>query len=131
VLTVDGEPVPSPGDSDADGSLQNLRLELKLCQALTALDPPSELSVVLHGRITGHLRALHRYHETDHNARQPAALTDDELHQATAIIRALRTLPAMANNGARTHSLGAALGGYALDLADELNKRTSKAGTDE
>ena len=67
MITVDGEPVPqNPADSnDVEEALRTVRLELKLCKALAALDPPHELSTILHARITEQLRTLRRYDAND------------------------------------------------------------------
>jgi hypothetical protein len=58
MITVDGEAVPrdSPDGDDREAILRTAQLELKLCKALAALDPPHELSTILHVRITEQLR---------------------------------------------------------------------------
>jgi hypothetical protein len=101
-----------------------IRLELKLCKALTALNPPHEVSASLHARISDQLRRLRRHDATDQDVTQVADLSDDELHQAAAILRAFRALPTWeaAYRGGGT-GFRAALGGYAIGLADELDKR--------
>jgi hypothetical protein len=85
VITVDGQPV-NPGGASApdcaDGvqeTLRIIRLELKLCKALTALNPPHEVSASLHARITDLLRRLKRHDATDQDVTQAADLSDDEL----------------------------------------------------
>jgi hypothetical protein len=132
MITVDGEAVtPGPGEDDSEpyecGPLRTARLELKLCKALAALDPSPELRAPLHARIAAQLRKLPRYNATDPDTRQAADLTDDELREAAAIIRAIRALPtwsAMSYQG--SSGLRTALGGYALDIADELDKRAGR-----
>jgi hypothetical protein len=73
--------------------LRTTRLELKLCQALVALNPSPELRASLHARIAAQLRKLTRHDATDSDTRQATDLTDEELHQAGRIIRAIRALP--------------------------------------
>ncbi len=78
----------------------------------------------LHGRIAAQLRKLTRYDATDPDTRQATDLTDDELHEAAGIIRAIRALPTWPTMSYQGSSgLRTALGGYALDIADELDKR--------
>ena len=74
----------SDGDSSEE-ALRIVRLELKLCKALTALNPPHEVSASLHARITDLLRRLKRHDATDEDVTQAADLSDEELHQAAAI----------------------------------------------
>ena len=57
------------------------------------LDPPHELSTILHARITEQLHRLRGYDANDQDVRQVSDLTDDELRQAAGIIRAIRALP--------------------------------------
>jgi hypothetical protein len=122
IIAVDREAVtPSPGEDDSEpdecGPLRTARLELKLCQALAALDPSPDLRAPLHARIAAQLWKLPRYNATDQDTRQPTDLTDDELREAAVIIRAIRALPTwptmsyQGNSGLRT-----ALGGYFLLL---------------
>jgi hypothetical protein len=125
VITADGEPVtPGPDGSDGPEAVRQALLDLKLCKALAALNPPHELSVLLHARITGQLRMVRRWNASDQDTRHAADLDDDELHQAAGIIRAIRALPfwtaraIMGGPGLRT-----VLSSYALDIADELGKR--------
>jgi hypothetical protein len=132
VITADGEAVtPGPGEDDSEpdecGPLRTARVEPKLCKALAALDPSPELRAPPHARIAAQLRKLPRYNATDPDTRQAADLTDNELREAAAIIRAIRALPAwpaMSYQG--SSGLRAALGGYALDIADELDKRAGR-----
>jgi hypothetical protein len=132
MITVDGEAItPGPEENGSRQgevpALRTIRLELKLCKALVALDPSPELLAPLHGRIAAQLRRLPRYGATDPDTRQPADLTDDELRQAVAIVRAIRALPTwpqMSHQG--SSGMRTALGGYALDLADELDKRSGQ-----
>jgi hypothetical protein len=133
MITVDGQAItPGPDESDRGQdepqALRTIRLELKLCQALVSLDPSPELRAPLHGRIAAQLRKLPRYGAADPDTRQPADLTDDELRQAVAIVRAIRALPTwpqMSHQG--SSGMRTALGGYALDLADELDKRAGRS----
>jgi hypothetical protein len=129
MITVDGEPVPrNPSDSgDHEETVRTTRLELKLCKALAALDPPHELSTILHARITEQLRRLRRYDANDQEVRQACDLTDSELREAAGIIRAIRALPSWSD---KTYSSGTGfrvvLSGYALDLTDEIDKRADR-----
>jgi hypothetical protein len=134
VITVDGQPVnPGPANAHDDhrGSseeaLRIVRLELKLCKALAGLNPPHEVSASLHARITDLLRRLKRHDATDQDVTQAANLSDDELHQAAKILRAFRALPTWeaAYHGGGT-GFRAALGSYAIGLADELDKRHAR-----
>jgi hypothetical protein len=78
-------------------------------------------------RIAAQLRKLPRYNATDPDTRQAADLTDDELREAAAIIRAIRALPTWPTMSYQGSSgLRSALGGYALDIADELDKRAGR-----
>ena len=72
VITVDGEAIPQdfPGGDAREEALRTARLELKLCKALAGLDPPHELSTILHARITEQLRRLRR-HDASGRADQP------------------------------------------------------------
>jgi hypothetical protein len=75
-ITIDGEAVtPSPGEDDSEPDecepLRTARPELKLCQALAALDPSPDL----HARIAAQLRKLPRYNATDPDTRQAADFT--------------------------------------------------------
>ena len=132
MITVDGEDVtPGRGEDDRKRTepegLRMIRLELKLCLALVALDPLPELSAPLHGRIAANLRKLPLYKATDPGTRQATDLTDDELREAAAIIRAIRALPTWPTMSYQGSSgLRTALGGYALDVADELDKRAGR-----
>jgi hypothetical protein len=132
MITIDGEAVtPDPDGNDVghgeDEALRAVRLELKLCRALIALDPLPELCAPLHGRIAAQLRKLARWGDTDPGTRQAADLTDDELREAATIIRAIRALPTWPTMSYQGSSgLRTALGGYALDIADELDKRAGR-----
>jgi hypothetical protein len=67
VITVDGEAIPgdSPADDDREATARTARLELKLCKAPTALDPPHKLFTILHALITEQLRKLRRHEASD------------------------------------------------------------------
>jgi hypothetical protein len=129
LITVDGEPIALSSDAD-DGGQENeglrlARLDLKLCKALLALDPPHELSVLLHARIAEQLRRLSsRYYAVDQDVRQVADLTSEELREAAGVIRAIRALPSLTKRGfPGTLPFRSALGGYALDIVDEIDQR--------
>jgi hypothetical protein len=132
MITVDGEAInPGPGDSDSGPgeapALRAIRLELKLCKALVALNPSPELRAPLHARIAAQMRKLRRYDVSDPDTRQGADLTDAELREATAVIRAIRALPTWPTMSYQGSSgLRTALGGYALDIADELDERAGR-----
>jgi hypothetical protein len=127
-MTVDGEAVNPPnGDGeDSRDEMRETRLELKLCKALAALNPPHELSGYLHTRVADLLRKLRRNDAMDEDVTHPADLTDDELKQAAGIVRAIRALPSSAGRYQGGTGLRVALGGYALDLADEIATRTQQ-----
>jgi hypothetical protein len=132
MIVIDGEAITPTPDKNRNGhsepeALRMIRLELKLCQALVALSPSPELRAPLHGRIAAQLRRLPRYDATDPDTRQAADLTDDELREAAKIIRAIRALPTWPTMSYQGSSgLRTALGGYALDIADELDKRAGR-----
>jgi hypothetical protein len=128
MTTVDGQPVPTGEDGGSEEAVRLAQLDVKLCKALARLNPPHELSVLLHARITKQLRVLRiDYEATDQDTRHPADLGDDELRQAADIIRAIRALPFwtekafMGGPGFRS-----VLSGYALDITSELDKRTRR-----
>jgi hypothetical protein len=129
-MTVDGEAItPDPDGNDSDGQeyreeLRMIQLELKLCKALLMLSPPPELSAPLHARMAANLRKLPRYEATDPATRQATDLDEDELREAAGIIRAIRAMPTWPNISyyGGTH-LRTSLGLYALDIADEIDKR--------
>jgi hypothetical protein len=129
VIVVDGEQISRPKDGGQGGEspedvVRVARLEVKLCKALAALDPQHELSVLLHGRITEALRRLRRHDATDLAVRRVADLSDDELRQAAGIVRAIRALPSWTETGYPGGTgFRVVLSGYALDLADEIDKR--------
>jgi hypothetical protein len=111
----------APGESE---DLRTARLELKLCKALAALNPPHEVATLLHGRIVEQLGKLRRLRAIDEDVRQVFDLTDEELREAAGIVRAVRGLPSWMDRGLQGGvSFRAALGGYALDLVDEIDKR--------
>jgi hypothetical protein len=129
VITVDGEAVTSGSDGDQgrDQAVRAIRLELKLCRAMVTLDPPLEMSILLHARIADMLRKLRRYDAIDAAARQACDLTDDEVREAAGIIRALRALPSWMEKGLQGgNSFRTIVSGYALDIADELDKRAGR-----
>jgi hypothetical protein len=136
MITVDGETVSLGSDGNASEGqdeheeLRTIRLELKLCKALLMLSPTPELSAPLHARVAADLRKLPHYEATDPDTRQADDLTDDELREAAGLIRALRALPtwpSMSYQGST--GLRSALGGYALDIADEMDKRAGRGAT--
>ncbi len=126
MITVDGESV-TPGSDASDDEAETVRLvrlDLKLCKALVALNPPHELSVLLHARMAGQLRTLRRRNAADQDTRQAADLDDDELSQAAAIIKAIRALPSWSNKALMgTAGFRSILSDYALDIADEIDGR--------
>jgi hypothetical protein len=130
VIVVDGEPV-TPGDGQ-DGPAAQVRaaqLEVRLCQALLALDPPADVMSSASGRIHRALRTLRDHDAPYEGSRDPASLTDDELREAFRIVRALRALPVWASTlHAGRVGFAAIIGGYALDIADELDKRAGRDG---
>lgn len=134
MITVDGEPAePGPGgSSDREEAVRRTLLELKLCKALAAAGPPHELSTLLHGRIAEMLRGLKRDDAADPDAREAADLTDDELRETAGIVRAIRRLQPWTGKDARGYQGGGGfrvvLSGFALDLADELDKRAGRDG---
>lgn len=93
MITVDGEAVPRDGDSGSPDDPRNLRIELKLCKALAMLSPPQQLHVPLAARIYDLQRSLRRSGVPDTDGRHPASLTDDELAEAAAIVRACAACP--------------------------------------
>lgn len=129
MIVVDSEEIPRPTDDGQRGEsseevVRAARLEVKLCKALTALDPHHELSVLLHGRTTEALRRLRRYDATDLEVRQVADLDDEELSQAAGVVRAIRASPSWSDKCyAGGTGFRVVLSGYALDLADEIDKR--------
>jgi hypothetical protein len=131
MFIIDGEEIPgTPLDDRDDEALRVIRLEVTLCRALLALGPPAGLAAPLHARIAMQLRALPRYDATDPSEKPAASLTDDEARQASRIIRALRSLPTWPRMSAHpSSSLRSALGGYSLDLADEIDKRARRNDT--
>ncbi len=129
MIVVDGEEIPRPTDGGQRGEssedvVRAARLEVKLCKALATLDPPHDLSVLLHGRITEALRRLRRHDATDLEVRQVADLNDEEMLQAAGIVRAIRALPSWTDKGYPGGTgFRVVLSGYALDLAEEIDKR--------
>jgi hypothetical protein len=134
MIIIDGQEIPgTPNDDPDKESLRVILLELKLCRALTAFSPPPELAAPLHARIAAQLRKLGHHGTADPGARQPDDLTDAELQEAVTVIRAIRALPTWADmNAYGTGNVRTGLGGYALDLIDEISKRSHpdlQAGT--
>jgi hypothetical protein len=129
VIIIDGQEIPgTPDDNPGREELRLILLELKLCRALAAFSPPPELAAPLHARIAAQLRKL-PHHEADPGARPAADLTDAELRDAVTIIRAIRALPTWADMiQYGSGNIRTGLGGYALDLVDELSRRTSPDG---
>lgn len=130
MIVVDGEPV-TPGDGQ-DGPAAQVRaaqLEVRLCQALLALDPPEYVMFTACGRIRQALSTLRNHDAPYQEVRDLASLTDGELRDAAGIIRALRALPLWASTlHAGRVGFAAIIGGYALDIADELDKRAGRDG---
>jgi hypothetical protein len=69
---------------------------------------------------------MRRHDLMDEDVTQPADLTDAELKEAAGIVRAIRALPSSAGRYQGGTGLRVALGGYALDLADEIATRTQQ-----
>jgi hypothetical protein len=129
LITVDVEAVNPPGGDDGENAVRNARLELKLCKALAALNPPHDLSACLHARIAELLKALRRHGATDQDVRQAADLSDGELTEAAGIVRAFQAMDSWPSRGYYPGSgLRVALGGYALDLAGEIGQRATRDG---
>ena len=134
MIIIDGEEIPgTPDDRPGAEALRRILLELKLCRALVAFSPPPELAAPLHARIAAQLRKLAHHDAADPGTRQPGDLTDTELHEAVTIVRAIRALPTWADmNAYGSGNVRGGLGGYALDLIDEISKRSHperQAGT--
>jgi hypothetical protein len=124
VITVDGQAV-NPGDDTAN-AVDEARLELKLCRVLAALNPPRDLSLMVHARAAELLRILRNHDVPDLDAIPVADLGDGELKEATGIVLAFRALPSCGVKGFHGGvSFSAVLGEYALDLAAELDNRTA------
>jgi hypothetical protein len=65
-----------------------------------------------------------RHDATDLEVRQVADLDDEELLQAAGVVRAIRALPSWSGRGYPGGTgFRMVLSGYALDLADEIDKR--------
>ncbi len=124
MITVDGEPILSD-DQDKPDPLRIMRVELKLCKALAMLNPPADLSAPLNQRISELMRAMKRRGVPDPDTRYPATLTDEELREAAALVRAFRVLPSWAKAAQHGSGFRSALGCYALDLTDEIEKRAA------
>jgi hypothetical protein len=89
------------------------------------IQPPARPGRTTARRIAAQLRKLPSYEAADPGARKPRDLTDTELQEAVTIIRAIRALPTWA--GMNAHGSGnvrGGLGGYALDLIDEITRRS-------
>jgi hypothetical protein len=126
VITVDGEPVTGSESDDPEDITRKARIELKCCKALAAVNPPHDVSTSLHTRIVELLRTLKRCGTEDQDAAQAADLSDEELRQAAGLVRALRAvLPEKGYQGGTGFRV--ALGGYALDVVDEIEKRTGRS----
>ena len=109
--------------------MRGARLELKLCKALVALNPPHDLSVMVHARTAEALKVLRRHGVTDDDVIQAADLSDAELKEAAGIVRAFRALPSYWAKGFQGgSSFRAVLGEYALDLAEEMDNRAAGPG---
>jgi len=134
VITIDGEAVnPPDGTGDGEGSdvrevLRSTRLELRLCKAMAALSPPRDVSILVHARAVELLRLLRKHDAADPDVVGVADLSDGELREAAAIVRAFRALPSYGVRGFQGLSFRAVLGEYAFDLAAELDARTTGAG---
>lgn len=134
MITVDGLPVNAAaadarcGDGDSSQeSLRIVRVELKLCKALVALSPPDDLSILAHTRAADLLRTLRRHDATDRDTIRAADLSDSELREAAAVIRAFHALPSWRAKGFQGGtSFRAIIGEYALDLASEIEARATR-----
>lgn len=124
MITIDGQAV-NPR-SDAANAVDEARLELKLCRALAAMNPPRDLSLMVHARAAELLRVLRNHDVPDPGAIPVADLDVRELKEATGIVLAFRALPSCGVKGFHGGvSFRAVLGEYALDLAAELDTRTA------
>jgi hypothetical protein len=128
VITVDGEainPIADDNPKSIETIVSETRVELKLCRALAALNPPLDLSVILHARAAELLKALRRYDATDQDVIPAEDLSDTDLKQAASFVRAFRALPSWGTKGFQGGvSFRSILGEYALELADEIDSRT-------
>jgi hypothetical protein len=133
VITVNGKAV-NPGDGDSDGGgvqevLRAARLELRLCRALVALRPPRDVSLLAHARAAELLRVLRKHDAADEDATSAAELGDGDLKEAAGLVQAFHALPSCGVKGFPGGiTFRAVLGEYALDLATELDGRTTGAG---
>jgi hypothetical protein len=126
VIIIDGQEFPgTPDDNPGREELRLILLELSLCRALAAFSPPPELAAPLHARIAAQLRKLAHRQAADPGARQPGDLTDAELHHAVQVVRAIRALPTWPDmNSYGSGNIRTGLGSYALDVIDELTRRS-------
>jgi hypothetical protein len=126
MIIIDGQEIPgTPDDDPVAETLRVILLELKLCRALAAFSPPPELAAPLHARIAAQLRKLGHHGTADPGARRARDLTDAELQEAVTIVRAIRALPTWGDmNAYGSGNVRGGLGGYALDLIDEISKRS-------
>jgi hypothetical protein len=131
VITVDGQAV-NRGDDGSDGGgvqevLRAARLELRLCRALVALNPPRDVSLLVHARAAELLRVLRKHDAADEDATSAADLGDGELKEAAGLVRAFHALPSCGVKGFPGGiTFRAVLGEYALDLATELDGRAMR-----
>jgi hypothetical protein len=130
VITVNGQAVNPAGDhgddDDAAKAADAARLELKLCRALAALNPPRDVSLLAHARAAELLRILRNHDVADPDDIRVPDLSDSELKEAAAIVRAFRALPSCGLKGFPGGvSFRAVLGEYALDVAAELDTRSA------
>jgi hypothetical protein len=131
VISVDGQAV-NRGDDGSDGGgvqevLRAARLELRLCRALVALNPPRDVSLLVHARAAELLRVLRKHDAAYEDATSAADLGDGELKEAAGLVRAFHALPSCGVNGFPGGiTFRAVLGEYALDLATELDGRAMR-----
>jgi hypothetical protein len=128
VITVGGEAVSPAGDGsgedEAAKEVRAARLELRLCKALAALNPPRDVALLVHARAAGLLRLLRKHDAADTDVTAVSDLGDGELREAVEIVRAFRALPPGGIRGfPGGRSFRAVLGEYAFDLAAELDSR--------
>jgi hypothetical protein len=126
VIIIDGLEIPgTPDDDPGKERLRLILLELALCRALAAFSPPPELAGPLYARIAAQVRKLAQYEAADPGARRARDLTDAELQEAVTIVRAIRALPTWGDMNAHgSGNIRSGLGEYALDLIDEITKRS-------
>jgi hypothetical protein len=122
VITVDGEAV------NPDDAVGAARLELRLCKALAALNPPRDVSLLVHARAVELLRVLRKHDAANPDVIGVADLSDADLKEAVGIVRAFRALPPYSVRGFQGLSFRSVLGEYAFDLAAELDARATGTG---